>query len=273
MMWSSIISVIGVILIILLVVRKYLTAPIMQLVSDHELFSMILFLSFIWSDIEAIRQWISIRRLTKKLRSGEDIHERIEVKHKLNWLPDAIYLVSAIAMIAIPFYGIAQSRTGPADRFDMKVPRLCEIEEGITIEEGLTIDGVDYGNFASTSWAWMAPEQLELHEQGYVDEELWEEWHQAGREDVDMPITYQAKYYRLRFEFLAEPLTAEMKKTLTDELGIMFESVDGGDEAWYGRKENLQHLIVRSRNEVVHLRYIGPAELKDRMDILISKLQ
>ena len=272
MMWNSIISVIGVILVVLLVTRKYFVTPITQLVSDHELFSMILFFSFIWSDLEAVRQWISISRLTKKLRNGEDIHERVEVKHKLNWLPDAIYLVSAIVMIIIPFYGIAQSRTGPADRFDLKVPRLYEIEKNVTIKEGLIIDGIDYGNFVSTSWAWLAPEQLELHEQGYVDEKLWEEWHQAGREDAEIPITYEAKYYRLRFEFLADPLVNETVENLSEKLEITFEEVGNNGEAWYGRKENLQHLIVRQENEVVHLRYIGPEDLKDRIGISIEKL-
>lgn len=272
MMWNSIISVIGVILVVLLVARKYFTAPVTQLVSDHELFSMILFLSFIWSDIEVIKQWISISRLTKKLRSGEDIHEEVKVTHKLNWLPDAVYLVSAIVMIVIPFYGIAQSRTGPADRFDLKVPRLCEIENGVAIKEGLIIDGIDYGNFVSTSWAWLAPEQLELHEQGYVDEEVWEEWHQAGREDEEIPITYKAKYYRLRFEFLAEPLTDEIAANLSEELSITFEQVDNNRNIRYGRKENLQHLIVQHENEVVHLRYMGPKDLKNCLPIITEKL-
>lgn len=272
MMWSTIIALIGMAVIIATVGLSYMKDPVTRLITDDELFSMILFFSFIWADLEAMRQWLSIRRLTKKLRTGEDIHERVEVKHKGNWIPDAIYLVSALLMIMIPFYGIAQSRTGPADRFELRIPRLCEIEEGVAIKEGLTIDGVDYGNFVHTSWAVLAPEILELNEQGYVDESVWEEWHQDGRKEEEIPITYKAVYYRLRFAFLTEPLLTETANSISEELGITFEPVDGGDSALYGANEMIQHLLVRSGNEVVHMRYRGPEDLRDSMDILLKKL-
>lgn len=272
MMWNSIISILGFLLIFFLVLRKYWDNPITQLISDRELFSMIFALTFIWSDLEAIRQWISMSRLTKALRSGENIHERVPVKHKRSWLPEAIYLVSAFMTVAIPFWAIGQSRTGPANRFDLMVPRLQEIEESAVIKEGLVIDGIDYGNFVRTTWAFLAPQQLELHEQGYTDEAAWEEWHQDGRKDSEMPITYKAKYYGLRYEFLAEPLLDEKAEHLAEEMEITFEPVEGGEKAWYGVKGETQHLLVKQGKNVVHLQYRGLVNLLDCMDIVIDKL-
>ena len=272
MMWNAIISIVGVIIMTGLLIFTFKDELITQLIQEERLSTWFLFFSFLWVDLEALQQWFSIRRLTKMLRSGEDIHGRIKVTHRLNWLPETLYLISAVIVLVAPFYAIGQSRTGPADRFELSVPRLCEIEEGVIIEEGLTINGIDYGNYVHSEWSFLAPEMVELTEQGRINESDWEEWHKAGRPESEIPISYEAKYYRLRFEFLTKPLLDETVANLSDEMDIAFEKVDGGDEAWYGAKENIQHLLIRRGNEVVHLRYRGTESLRDRMDILLAKL-
>lgn len=277
-MWANLISGgLMTLIVAAIVIYTLLNRPLLAMLDSRENNILIAVLLCIWSDAEAFSNWRSIRKLTKQLKSGSSFCHEAKVKRSLRFPSYLAFLVLSILFICLPFYSISRQNSFSADNYPgvLPLPRLAELEQNtIEQDEHFVVDGVDYANFAHTAWSFIAPTQVTLSEQGEYLDKVWEKWEAKGSPIDRIPVTLKADYYRVRPGWLAGPLLNELCEKWAEDFDANFSPlpVQAGAEAFFARSEEMQLLLLRRENEVVAVRYAGGEDLRERMDIILMKL-
>ncbi|MDF2614483.1 MAG: hypothetical protein K0S71_2269 [Clostridia bacterium] len=211
-----------------------------------------------------IRSFIWARRLKKSLLENKPLGGKANWKNHrlLNRAVSTLFLSIAVFTVFIPILQIirSESYTLSEAKTDLPVIRLSEVEENPLLkrESGYNSRGVDWGNRVSYDWSLLAPIQLEVDEQGIVDNEMWED-----NSGIYSPSIH-TQFYQLAFNKMTDGLLHDLMKRYLYNPDSRPSKVENSsfDELYIIEEDLTKQIFACWENKVIYVRYHGKKDIE-----------
>lgn len=256
--------------IILLVIPFFNDHPLLFAIKFGQItYQIPSFLLCIFAIYSMITNRRKVKEILKQLKLGVPMSHKEKYKPKyFTYVFLTIIIVMSGMHIFSSFYSLSQMWDKNLYEYEGKLPtiNLEKIENNDNfIKEKDYYKDKDYNSFISHEWSQLAPNMYEIHEEGIVKGETWED----GSGEYSPSLN--TDFYELQFKFLAEPLIEELISDKLDFYGfesIVYEEISDTnfDKAVIVKTKHVQMLFAIKDNKVINMSYYGYKELKDFVD-------
>lgn len=243
----------------------------------------ILLLADVFMTWQLLQTYFSSKRLIAQMKSGQPRTHRKKLGWHERYLPKVVLVLSWTAAILV-WWSIVVSQMGqgriPLKDYTGPLPTvsLSELENDPALEHTCEAYPQMPDYFCcqvSTEASDLVSYRMEFDEEGEIPGRLWDDDSGTYAYNPSLRVTY----YELRFDFLAEPLLAQM---LDDHLEwYRYETVtiselrdSAFDQAYLVGEDGdtPDILLARLGNRILELQYHGEGDLTAQLDLIAQRM-